>query len=65
MKKLKYKGHLMVRLLIEMNGKASLETESNMKSKKILKNVEGQNEKNLKLYGPKVYFSQNNNYEKH
>lgn len=45
MKKLKYKGHLMVRLLIEMNGKASLETESNMKSKKILKNVEGQNEK--------------------
>lgn len=55
----------MVRLLIEMNGKASLETESNMKSKKNLKNVEGQNEKNLKVYGPKVYFSQNNNYEKH
>lgn len=55
----------MVRLLIEMNGKASLETESNMKSKKNLKNVEGQNEKNLKIYGPKVYFSQNNNYEKH
>ena len=42
-----------------------METESNMKSKKILKNVEGQNENNLKIYGPRVYSSQNNNYEKH
>ena len=55
----------MVRLLIEMDGKASMETVSNMKSKKILKNVEGQNENNRKIYGPKVYFSQNNNYDKH